>query len=948
MGLLVTKVELGNEFNDIKTNWLKHLKGEKIPFTIYFEIQTQAQAWADNEMTYAPASFTDTSIIQFETGVFDKFYAGDTIRIVDPTTANDGTYVIKQIIDNRTASLYTSDGVTEANFANAVSADVTLTVIDVIDKCRFNFNFIENDEAVNFFSKVTGSKQELFVQDILGSDTSTTAMDFEGEIPWQIGNVGVAGISITDSGTTYKTKFKITGNLYLTPFFLAEQWTDLQDGIAPPYFEDFNCLKLAYRIEASYEGRSPQYCQFYEESSVLGDSGWYSEKFNNKPTNYELESVTLTDSALNVITKLALTTEEQNFEAVIVNDVDDPFTTSTKVLVQFYLAPETAEEYTEGSQNMQYNFRHDRALQTVDAAAINGEQFGVAGRQVLTTIEASLDASDQITVTGKIEMHADLVTYLKTLDNPRYVLEVITSRVTDNEDIILNGGFTGGITSWTIGGATVYPPDGFYYNANKVSFYGTQGNNVTSYIDQDVTARLTPYPRGYTLQFTISGLVGTGGAAQAVLCFVIAGIELPITLYGNGTHTVDIPDLTNADTFKVRFGTASTVAIPAIAPDVQWNVDSVSMISYDLESNDSRVLLKISSDDFFIDLAPTNLITEDEQTYIEQRFEDPSDGIDNVKSFPEDAITAYSRIKFDLAETEYDVSIKKIRCGVRAKNTATQEEFDLDEQIADFAGTEVINDLEYIDLEQKRVFKQCSAVEDNTDKFRVSRDIGADAGDERYYDVYFPYMNRWEYWIAKTGVNADFFDTGEENNGQNEQWFRYGDLANWDLFTFVEVTVEVNGVEQDPYVFENEFEIQDYQSGVDWTDENIETFDEDDNQLINGGDEYILGYADTKVKATFTWDGAGAPPADETEVAMVFRLDTFENGGIIASTYITSWRAVGGLSQWKGTNSSGMIIITDEGAGVFSGVALIDYTKLSSFYKYSITARMINIFDIQT
>lgn len=363
--------------------------------------------------------------------------------------------------------------------------------------------------------------------------------------------------------------------------------------------------------------------------------------------------------------------------------------------------------------------------------------------------------------------------------------------------------------------------------------------------------------------------------------------------------------------------------------------------------NDDRVALKVDAAPFYIDLAPTGLITEDEQIYLEQRFEDPNDGIDNVKSFPEDAITSYSRIKFDLSATEYDVSIKNIRCGVRAKNTSTEEEFDIDEQIADFAGADVVNSLEYINLEQKRVFKQCSNIPDNTDKFRVSRDISSDSGDERYYDIYFPYMNRWEYWIENLNVNDDFFDVDEPNNGKNEQWFRFGDLANWDLFTFVEVTVTVNGIEQEPYVFENEFEIQDYLSGVNWTDEDILTFDEDDNPLV-GSDEYILGYADTKVKATFTWDGAGAAPADETEVAMVFRLDTFENGGIVNSTYITSWRVVGGSSQWKGTTSAGMIIITDEGGGVFSGEALIDYTKLSPFYKYSITARIIDLVDIQT
>lgn len=427
MGLIVTKVELGNEFNNIKTNWLKNLIGEKIPFTIEFEVETLVQAWTGNTLEYAPAAYTNKNVIKLSTGQIQQLYAGDTIRITDPSTANDGNYIIKQKIDYRTFSVYNADGVTMPTFANASSTDATITVIDIVDKVKFNWNFIENEEAVNFLSKVTGSQQEASVGDLDAQDTTSVAMILEGDKYWQIGDVSIEGVSLTDSGVNYNSKFKMTGNLWLTPFFLAAQWNDLLDGIAPDYYFNLKALKLVYRIEASYAGRSEQYCQFYEESKVLGDSGWFDERFDNRPTNYFISDYTITQGT--VKTSIPLNTTDTDIEIVVENTEDDPFEEGQTFVLNFIIAPEIEEEYNANAVKdnyLAYNFRFDRALNTIGAAAVNGEQFGVSNRQVLKNVEANLDSADQITVTATISLDADLVTYLKTLGNPRYLMWLTT------------------------------------------------------------------------------------------------------------------------------------------------------------------------------------------------------------------------------------------------------------------------------------------------------------------------------------------------------------------------------------------------------------------------------------------------------------------------------------------------------------------------------------------
>ncbi len=427
MGLKVTAVKLSNEFNSIQTSWLKHLIGEKIPFEIDFEIETLAQAWTDNVLEYAPDSYTHKNVLQFESTLLDKFYEGDTIRITDPSTSNDGNYIIKTKFDNRTISVYEDDGVTEPVFSNATSDDATLTVIDEVDKIKLNHNFIENAEAINFFSKVTGTLQELSAKDLDAQVTTPVDMTFEGNKYWQIGDVAVAGVSLTDSGVNYISKFKITGNLWLTPFFLSEQWDDLNDDKAPDYFLDFNALKFVYRIEASYYGRSPQYCQFYQEESVLGDSGWFDEKFNNKPTNYSVYSLAIDQSGAK--TAIPLNTTDTDIEIVIKNTTDDPFAADQVFVLNVCICPETEDEYNDNdvkNNYLAYNFRFDRAKNTIGSASVDGEQLAVTDRQILKDVAATLDSAEQITITAVVALGSGLVTYLKTLANPRYLIWVTT------------------------------------------------------------------------------------------------------------------------------------------------------------------------------------------------------------------------------------------------------------------------------------------------------------------------------------------------------------------------------------------------------------------------------------------------------------------------------------------------------------------------------------------
>jgi hypothetical protein len=425
MALKVTSVQLRNEFNGVITNWLKHLKGEKINFAIEFCVQTAIKIFdgidISNKLEYAPSSFLTLDYITVENAsTFFEFYVGDTINIVDvDQPGNNGDYLILEKPNNSTLRL--SSAVTAGISSNAI-----IKVIDVVDKVKMRFNFIENNEAVNWNSKVDGNIMEIEASGLIqGASGPYVDFVYNGSKSWQMGSAKITPNGYNAEGFPL---FKILGNFTLLPFITFDQWDNVVADIPPPYFYDFNCLKLVYRIEASYVGRSPYINQAFQDSLTEGDSGTYSEEFNNTPTNFELYSFQILDVDSNPVDELEATTDEQSFTAVVKNTIDTPFDVFTKFLVQFYIAPETLDEYKNNGHDVGYNFRHDRALQLVAATAINGDKYGVSGRQVLFEIEGTLDSSSQITITGKVKMDSDLVDYLKTLANPRYVLEVITGK----------------------------------------------------------------------------------------------------------------------------------------------------------------------------------------------------------------------------------------------------------------------------------------------------------------------------------------------------------------------------------------------------------------------------------------------------------------------------------------------------------------------------------------
>jgi hypothetical protein len=381
--------------------------------------------------------------------------------------------------------------------------------------------------------------------------------------------------------------------------------------------------------------------------------------------------------------------------------------------------------------------------------------------------------------------------------------------------------------------------------------------------------------------------------------------------------------------FKILLAATQFARIAAMETKKYLLAISVQNDANSFESD--GVTLPIAYDDFFIDLGLEAAVTATQQVFLEHPFTNLVDATSVLDSFTEDEVVGYKRFRFDTS-LAVPFNITGVRSGIRAANGTNT--FKLSEYSLPIQNAKIVNGIEFIDALQTIPFKAPST--ELVTQFKVKRDIAADASPIYFFDVYFGWINRWEYWLENGNIPADFFDISLPANGLNDNWERF-DTLGYTLEHFVEWDLSVNGLTQ-TLTFGKDFTIADYDSNSDWDNEDIKTFDSNSNQLINGATEYILGYENTTVKCEFEYVGAGASPLT-SEVTIIMRLEGYEIGGEFGSTRISSARNVGNESQWRSIDLSNKIVISKVGDTLY-GEAKIDNFTLQNFSTFSITARI--------
>lgn len=232
--------------------------------------------------------------------LLDGFRDGDTITITG-TSNNNGNFTITQVTDKR---IYTAAFTTEA------SVNCNIYGTTSINGIKFLYNLVENNEGVDFNSRLDGELQKYENRNISTTPTTDTLnpatankswLTGESAIPSTITSLGVGtGTPIVSGGTGYEKAFRVVHYFYVAPVY-KEDYDDA-DGIMSkqliPDLANGNSYKYVYRIEAADNSYNYRFAtddgniQYY---TPQGSVGWFDENFNGNDCPYEIRSISYQD-----------------------------------------------------------------------------------------------------------------------------------------------------------------------------------------------------------------------------------------------------------------------------------------------------------------------------------------------------------------------------------------------------------------------------------------------------------------------------------------------------------------------------------------------------------------------------------------------------------------------------------------------------------------------------
>lgn len=420
----ITAIRFKNEFRSESVNWLLANVGDKINIEIDLSISTWALSTSNDPFIINCTNNIIGLYWLFDPrGGFADFQAGDYVDRIDNTTGlvvDTGQYIVAKQDDFyiQLNNNYQSYG------TNTTTADSIYTVKTKPTAVKYFFNLIENNEALNYNSKIDSTIQQMLATGLDATDLLTLVpLNFLGAKPYQIGSATIVGAGEVTL-PVFTSSFTIVHQTFITPFMLKAQWDDILNNIAPDYFSNTNCLKFVTQINAYYDYNNPNRIITTELSEIFGNTGWFNENFNEEDNNYYIDSIVYKRPDTTIIPAIELSTTETTVEITIKNIIDSPFSNNnTKFTLNFVKAPQDEAEYQGNTLSQAQNFLFDRALQTIGSASVNGDNYGTA-YQVLKTVHANFVSSSEILITAQIAMDTSIVGALNDIDEKKYMIFV--------------------------------------------------------------------------------------------------------------------------------------------------------------------------------------------------------------------------------------------------------------------------------------------------------------------------------------------------------------------------------------------------------------------------------------------------------------------------------------------------------------------------------------------
>ena len=396
----------GDSFSTNTSEFTSNLAGsvlEKIKFTQKVQVQWFAFSQDSDPWTIETTRFIRSNGSFIE----DGFSIGDTFdhyrdwSTGSPTLDFSGT--VTAISDDGLRLTFTVDSGTVTTGTD--EKDVGFRGTNDITALIYKFGLIENDEPLNFISKVSGNEQAYYAVDIgkdVGSGRPTTFVNMTalGQYnDWVTGSAKVRYVQ--DVGDSQE--FEIEHIFRINPFYVDGELNNLKNNIIPDLLDGLKSLKYVYELEFRTAISNPNTAKTVQRESNLGSVAWFNENFNGFDSDYTLESITYKNTS--TAASLGAIEIGTNTTVTITISRDSGNFSAGERIGGFVSLLPSESGYTDKTTDLDTNFLLDQKYNTIGAAAASSDfiknfQISLDSGNAVVSFEVDYSTAQQALITS--------------------------------------------------------------------------------------------------------------------------------------------------------------------------------------------------------------------------------------------------------------------------------------------------------------------------------------------------------------------------------------------------------------------------------------------------------------------------------------------------------------------------------------------------------------------
>lgn len=405
----------GNSFSLNPSDFSRELKGgvtEKLRAEFDVEVTWYTELNSFSVYTNNAAGFIR---VEFNGNDFfnDGFSVGDQVKISLPSAgAPPNTYYtgdIQSITDGEVeiinAVLQAGTAFTDGYVSNLSNG--FLTGLTPLTALKYKFGLIENDEPINFLSKLTNTEQIILIDGIdHGSPlTFSDGVSFGNNKAWVTGTASCAYVGTNldkDRNVPQLTgqTFRIRHDFVINPLYRDGELDSLIGTDQPPsdIYKGNRSLKYVFNTEFRTTLNSPNTSKNANYDTQKGSVGYLGESCNGYANNYSIGSlsyINVTDGSIPADRIQIDKTTRVSFNLLS----DSALLTNTTPFVVGHSAILDSLEYTNSTDNYQDLWLHETVRQVTGLGATSGT--------IIKNVTAINNTSQSTSIVFDVEFTSD-------------------------------------------------------------------------------------------------------------------------------------------------------------------------------------------------------------------------------------------------------------------------------------------------------------------------------------------------------------------------------------------------------------------------------------------------------------------------------------------------------------------------------------------------------------